>query len=104
MEALQVPFTSLSNVVRAKLEGTTVEEVLKNDEIAELRNEFQSSLSEITQQLQILSQAISDKSNVQDTQVPTPRTPAPQPPPTVQPAQDAKPGSLKAIIRGQYNT
>jgi hypothetical protein len=106
LEILQRPLENLANVTRASLEGRTVAEVQKNDAIDELRQEVAGQFAEISQQLQILSQAITDKSNVQDTQVPAPRSIQPEQQvlpvqPVPQPAQLTDNGypTLKSLVR-----
>lgn len=103
LTALQQPFTSLSNVARAGLEGTTVDEVLKTDAINELRTELSTQIAELAQNVQILSQAVQDKSNVKNTRVPVRRSIEPQVQKApAQPAQAGQPKKLIDHIRDQY--
>lgn len=81
LRAMQTPLEQLAQVTRAHLEGTTVEKVQENEQIAQLKSQLENTNSEVAQlrqDLQIALQALQDKSNVQETQVPAVRSLQPQ--------------------------
>ena len=103
LRAMQSPLEQLATVTRAHLEGTTVEQVKENENIAQLKSEIvetKSEIAQLRQDLQIALQALQDKSNVQETQVPEVRSLQPQQvTKPVFPAQTQKPMDLHSIIQ-----
>lgn len=102
LRAMQSPLEQLATVTRAQLEGTTVEQVQENENIAQLKSEIvetKSEIAQLRQDLQIALQALQDKSNVQETQVPAVRSLQPQQ--VTQPVLPAQgqPKSLHDIIQ-----
>jgi hypothetical protein len=96
LQAMQPVLERVAQTTRSAIEGIPVEQVAENKELAQLR----SMISELTQQVQILSQQVQDKSNVQDIQVPQPRSIQPaQQTMMVNPTAQEQPTGLRATIR-----
>lgn len=95
LEAMQPFLSELGEITRAELEGKSVKELRESQEIAELKSE----ISQLRQDLKILSQSLTDKSNTQEVVVPERRSIAPVQSikPELPPAQEAT--GFKAQIR-----